>query len=114
MRHQFPVETPYRPSLTHDLQPCLRQGVREAARSNKPSIVSLSVPAPAAEVVTLFEGAQRFASDRYFWAKPSDDFALVGLGDAWAIDVRGTTRFRHAANSWRHLMSGAITEGQPR
>jgi isochorismate synthase len=113
MRLQFQVETPFRPSLTHDLQLCLRQGVHEAVRSSKPTVVSFSVPAPTAEIVTLFDSGQLIAADRYLWAKPNDDFALVGLGHAWAIDVSETSRFRQAAKARQHLMSGAISEGQP-
>jgi len=71
------------------------------------------MPAPAAQIVTLFEAGQLIASDRYLWARPNDDLALVGLGHAWTLDVLEASRFRQAARAWQHLISGAIGDGQP-
>ena len=105
------LETPFNPTFQVDPLPCLRQGVRQAQRSGQPTVVSVSTPAPALDVVMLFERGQSVASDRYLWTQPGQDFALVGLGIAHAIEVVEASRFRQAADAWRHLMAGAISEG---
>lgn len=105
------VDTSFNSTLLVNPLPSLRHGVREAQRSGRTTVVSVSAPAPELDVVTLFERGQSVTADRYLWAQPDEDFALVGLGIARAIDVVEATRFRQAADAWRHLMLGAIHEG---
>jgi hypothetical protein len=108
------VDTSFNSTLLVDPLPSLRQGVRAAQRSGRTTVVSVTAPAPELDVVALFERGQLVSADRYLWAQPDEDFALVGLGIARAIDVVEATRFRQAADAWRHLMVGAIHEGPRR
>src|SRR5712692_6277250 len=105
------VDTSFNYTLQVNPLPGLRQGVRKAQRSGRLIVVSISMPAPALDVVTLFERGRSATSDRYLWAQPGEDLALVGLGIARGIDVVEASRFRQAADAWRHLMLGAINEG---
>jgi menaquinone-specific isochorismate synthase len=108
------VDTSFNSTLLIDPLPALRQGVRAAQRSGQTTVVSVSAPAPELDVVMLFERGQLVTADRYLWAQPDEDFALVGLGIARAVDVVEATRFRQAADAWRRLMVGAIHEGPRR
>lgn len=39
------------------------------------------------------------------WLRPSEDFALVGLGRAWSVDADGDDRFATADRAWRSVAS---------
>jgi isochorismate synthase len=89
----------------------LQSAIREARRLGKPTVVSLIEPIAGCDLIQLFAQARPFANDRYFWAQPGGDLALVGLGCAHAVNAADTTRFRQAADEWQRLLSGAIIEG---
>ncbi len=97
--------------LTLERRDLLVQGVRQARRLGKPIVVSLTEPIAPLDVIDLFDRARPFVANRYLWAQPGGDFALVGLGVAHALDAVEASRFRQAAAAWRRLLSGAIIEG---
>ena len=41
------------------------------------------------------------------WLRPSEGFALVGIGRAWSIEPAGPERFGEADAAWRSLVEGA-------
>jgi isochorismate synthase len=86
--------------------------VQRARRNGRAVVVSVSEPAAALDVtVGLFDRGRLLTPDRYFWSQPGEDFALVGLGIAHAIEAVEAARFRQAATAWRHLLTGAMVEG---
>ncbi len=99
------------PAVTVDRTQFLQQGAQHARRNGRAVVVSVSEPITAPDVIALFGRGQLLTPDRYLWAQPGEEFALVGLGIAHAIEVVEAARFRHAASAWRHLLSGAIVEG---
>ncbi len=103
-------------SVTIDLQLLFQQGIRQAQRTGRPVVVSVSLPVDNVEAIDLFEQGRRVTPDRYFWSQPGAGFALVGLGVAHAVaidspDSGAASRFAQAASAWRQLMAGAIVEG---
>lgn len=49
----------------------------------------------------LFDRAGTLYGDRVFWERPDEDFAIVGLGAAWAFAASGPTSVPEAAAAWR-------------
>jgi isochorismate synthase len=99
------------PAVAVDRAHFLRQGAQRARRNGRPVVVSVSEPVAAPDVVGLFDRGRQLAPNRYLWAQPGEDFALVGLGIAHAIEAVEASRFRQAAAAWRHLLAGAMVEG---
>jgi isochorismate synthase len=102
------VETPlaYPALLT-----AFRRGQQRAQHAGKPLVVSVAEPITPLELIDLFERARPFVAERFLWSQPGGDFALVGLGIAHAVEAVEASRFRQAANAWRHLLNGAMVEG---
>ncbi|GCE25569.1 isochorismate synthase [Dictyobacter alpinus] len=57
---------------------------------------------------TLFQ--QLDLGDRFFWSRSVDARALVGVGQAAAIETTGPERVSSAATAWRELRRDAIIE----
>src|SRR4051812_28019029 len=87
---------------TIELHTLLRRGILQARRQNRPVLVSLTERAWFIDPVELFERGQQVTTDRFFWAQPGEDFALVGFGAAQVIDAVGASRFRQAAKARQH------------
>lgn len=98
-------------NLTLERLSLLRQGIQRARRQGKPVLVSHIEPVADFDPIALFERGQAY--ERHLWSQPGDDFALVGLGTAHAIEVLNTARFRQASEAWRHLLHGALVDGPP-
>jgi isochorismate synthase len=60
---------------------------------------------PDAENATAPGGA-----DCMYWARPSDRFAVAGIGAATTLVATGTDRFREIEREWADLIDGAIID----
>lgn len=94
-----------------ELPELLREGVQQAQYRGKPVLVSLTERAIAANSIECFARARFLTRDRFFWAQPGEDFALVGIGAAQVISTVGASRFRQAAIARQELLAGALVEG---
>jgi isochorismate synthase len=72
-----------------------------------PGLVAASVPIEPFDAVALYAAAVEAGYEAVLWLQPSEEFALVGIGRAWAVEPSGQERFRAAEASWRSLMEGA-------
>lgn len=85
------------------------QGARACGR---PGLISRSVPIePGADPVGIFAGAARLGGARAFFARPSEDFWLVGAGEARAIEVSGQDRFQRAAAAHSDAVGSVFRAG---
>ncbi len=100
-------------TVTTHLETALRQGLARARRLARPIVVSVAEPVPAFNPIDLFERGQLAAPDRYLWAQPGAEFALVGLGLAHTIERTGHDRFQATAAEWRALLADAVIESPP-
>jgi isochorismate synthase len=96
---------------TFERQHALRRGIQHAQHQGREILVSWSEPTGAWDLIELFERGRQITPDCQYWSQPGDDLALAGLGIAFAIEVVEASRFRQAANAWRHLLTEAIVEG---
>ncbi len=105
------VDYPTARTVAQALQP----GLLQAQHLGRPVVVSVVEPILTFDAIDLFERSQAEVTERFLWAHPSDDFALVGLGAAAVVEV-GTSagagsRFRQAAEAWRALLADLIYAG---
>ncbi len=70
-----------------ELHHLLHEGVRQAQHQNRSILVSLSERIWPLDAIELFHRSRLHTTDRFFLAQPDEDFVLVGLGIAQAIDA---------------------------
>jgi isochorismate synthase len=85
--------------------------VRALAARPGAAITAATVPAPAIDPIALFAAAQEAELESALWLRPSEGFALVGVGRAWAVEAEGPARFREAEAAWRGLVRDAHLDG---
>jgi isochorismate synthase len=57
--------------------------------------------------ISLYAAGVEAGLECALWLRPSEDFALVGIGRAWAVEPAGPERFGEAAAAFRGLVSVA-------
>lgn len=84
----------------------LLPSVEQAFNDPNATVVSLTLAIPDLPFRTLPNGLSEFL----YWARPSEDHHLLGLGDAMLCTAEGETRFEDlsakfsgARNRWRHI-----------
>lgn len=74
------------------------------------TLVSATVPIARPELLMLFSAARVLGYEPSLWQRPADDFALLAMGSAWAIEADGEHRFGAVAAAWQRLVDGALVE----
>lgn len=76
-----------------------------------------AVLASMTQTMTWYDPLDTFAGcllsglgESFFWERPSESTALVGIGAATTIETQGEGRFREAAARWRALMQNAVVQ----
>ncbi|MCU0505587.1 MAG: isochorismate synthase [Chloroflexi bacterium] len=72
-----------------------------------PALASATVRALDVDPVALFEAARAAGLDPCLWAQPSEDLAIVGIDEAWAVAPAGPERFADAHAAWTALVRDA-------
>ena len=93
-----------------DLARLVELGHARARAVRGPVLVSLVERAPEVDPLALFAAGSAIATDRVLWALPSADFALAGVGVAYALEPEGRGRFERAGAAWRDLLRNALIE----
>ena len=75
-------------------------------------LVSTGVEVAAVDPIALFAAIGEADLEAALWLQPSEGFALVGAGRAWAAESDGPVRFRDAEAAWRAAVGGATIEGE--
>jgi isochorismate synthase len=78
-------------------------GVGDAVR-----LRSAGVAIDPFDAVAVYAAAVEAGLDAALWLRPSEDFALVGIGRAWAAEAAGPGRFRDAGAALRSLAADAL------
>ena len=90
-----------------ELKRALAPAMQHASRQSEPLLVSVTVPLPAFDALTLFEAAA--ADDRALWLQPAEHVRMVAVGAAARITGRGRERIDQVTHAWRRLTAGAVT-----
>ena len=94
------------------LRDVLIKGQRRAVQLGRPVLVTLVQPLTnLPDPVRLFSASARISECRAFWARPRDEFWIVGAGRAADIHVNGAERFQQATAAHEAMMDSALIEG---
>lgn len=84
-------------------------------------LVSFTERAPAFDPLVVLETVARDSSfngladdvgaGMMYWTRPSDGFALAGIGAVATLTATGIDRFASIDQAWRDLLAGALTGG---
>ena len=74
-------------------------------------LAAATVPVEATDPIGLFAAAQEAGVEAALWLRPTEGFALVGVGRAWAAEGEGPGRFHDAEAAWRALVRDARLDG---
>ena len=106
----------YKTTLTGKWQvahePLLRtlgEAAGRAARQQRTILASIICPIEWDEPTRVFTGARLAGlGECFFWERPAEQNALVGVGTAATIETNGSTCFTDAASGWRILLHDAV------
>jgi len=62
--------------------------------------------------IAVYAAAVEAGLEAALWLRPSEGFALVGVGRAWAIEPEGPDRFAVAAAAWVRAIDGLTPAGE--
>jgi isochorismate synthase len=80
---------------------------REGVGVDAAGLVAESVAIEPFDPIALYSAAVEAGLEATLWLRPSEQFALVGIGRAWSVEALGPERFREADAAWRSLVAGA-------
>lgn len=88
-----------------------RAGARQAEKTEQTILVSFSQLVPEADPLAFFAERQHAGVTAFFWERPSEDFAMAGVGTACKISGKGSQRFEQVQTKWRNLLENVIIKG---
>src|SRR5713226_2702127 len=98
--------------ITDDHEPLLstlREAARRAAQQHRSVLASFTRPIDQYDTIHVFTAARLAGlGECFFWERPVEQNALVGVGVATTIETYGITRFSDAASAWRSLLNDAV------
>src|SRR6188474_3239944 len=62
-------------------------------------------PVEPFDAIAVYAAAVEAGLEAALWVRPSEDFALVGIGRAWAVEADGPERFAVADAAWQALVT---------
>ncbi len=74
------------------------------------TLTATSEPLEPFDPIALYRAAVEAGLEAALWLRPSEGFALVGIGRAWAVEPSGPGRFAEAADAFRGLAGEARVE----
>ncbi len=98
--------------ITDDHEPLLstlREAARRAAQQQRSVVASFTRPIDQYDTIHVFTAARLAGlGECFFWERPVEQNALVGVGVATTIETHGITRFTDSASAWRALLNDAV------
>ena len=97
-------------SSTHEpLRRTLQEAAGRAARQHRSILASFSFPIEWDDALRVATGARQAGlGECFFWERPTEQNALVGVGAAATIETNGSRCFTDAASAWRTLLNDAV------
>lgn len=98
------------------LAPLLARASAQAHDTGRPVLVSVAERVDPIDPLSALEAASRISdaslapstASRMYWTRPTDDFALAGLGSAISFAPEGADRFARIDRAWSELSNDAI------
>ncbi|HEV2579572.1 MAG TPA: isochorismate synthase [Ktedonobacteraceae bacterium] len=96
------------------LRKTLRAAADRSARSGRAVLASITLPVERIDAIQVFAGSRLAGfGTRFFWERPSEQTAFVGIGAAARIETHGASHFASAAAAWRALLDDAVIDTLP-
>lgn len=89
------------------LESLLDDAIDQAKLTNKTKLISITKKIENIDPLHFFESAKELSMNRTFWTSTSDEFYLVGAGNAWQISAN-EDRFQKTEEKWEQLMQEAV------
>ena len=83
----------------------LAQALSDEAARHDGALVVAAQSAPLPDLLDAFAATN---CDAFYWEQPAQDFGLLALGTATAIEVSGPGRLAEAARWWRETVDDAV------
>lgn len=97
-----------------ELHNLLSKGQQNARRLRQPVLVSVAQPlAYVPDYVQLFVGARRISEFGVLWVHPTEDFWIVGAGQAVEAKGTGDERFHQITTAHKGIIDSAFIEAPP-
>ena len=93
------------PVVTRSPLSALSAPLSEAAARHDGALVVAAQPAPLPDLLDAFAAT---SCDAFYWEQPAQDFGLLALGTATAIELSGPDRLAEAARWWRRTVDDAV------
>ncbi len=111
------ADTPTIWSVIYDrvyLQTVLRQAFVHASQVEHETLLSITLPVSSCDPLRVFNAfAQLEIGDRFYWERPAEKCALIGVGITKTIETSGTTYVTSAAAAWRELQAQSFVHIVP-
>lgn len=99
-----------------DVKECFKQQISELAFSevinsinsttpHRYQYLSFSIQIPAVDALAVLEQHDQKDTFRYYWEKPTDEFAIAASGSLERIQTTGKERFKDASNEGKELLN---------
>lgn len=87
----------------------LREAVRRATQQQRSILASFIQPIERYDTILAFTAARLAGlGECFFWERPLEQIALIGIGAAATIETHGIPRFSNSASARRTLLNGAV------
>ena len=88
----------------------VQAGITRAQRLDRPVLVSSTARIDATDPLDLFVAAHTLGEQAFFWSDTAQQFAMLGVGVAQAIEHDGPERFTQTGAAWRAVLDHAVIE----
>lgn len=93
----------------------LREASRRAREQQRPVLASFTYQQPAGwgDTVRVFGAASRAGlGNCFYWERPAEHYALIGIGAAATIETQGSAYCAEATAAWRALLQDAVVASE--
>lgn len=84
------------------------EGIGRSTRYKKPILVSVTTNIDKQDALAFFSANKNKTDMRTFWAEPSRESILIGIGTAMALEAEGLNRFKEIDRKWQQLLEHAV------
>jgi len=97
-------------SISTRLGPLLHSAAAHARATGAPVLACAVLRVDEVDPLDVATGEAAHAYDRMYWSRPSEHFAMAGIGAAMTFAASGADRFAVTDHAWRALLESAIVD----
>ena len=97
-------------SISTRLTPLLHSAAARARATGAPILASAVLRVDEVDPLDVATAEAAHAYDRMYWSRPSEHFAMAGIGAAMTFAASGADRFTVTDHAWRALLENAVID----